>query len=126
MHAVTATCTLTVFKGSQVEGLIMILIIYVGNPTVLSSTPELRIRHGVQLGSRPTLIAFVSGNPHPNKSDIIWHFNNQSLPSRIRQDGNELLLPRNIGFDLAGRYTCYVTTSAGTASDEFLFIVTRE
>ena len=101
---------------------------YVGNPTVLSSTPEVRLHHGVQQGSRPALIAFVSGNPQPNRSDITWHFNetDQPPPSSIRQDGNELLLPSNIGFDLAGRYTCQVTISAGTASDDFLITVIRE
>ena len=101
---------------------------YVGNPTVLSSTPELSLRHGVQPGNRPTLIAFVSGNPQPNRSNITWYFNNQplSMARSILQDGNELLLPSNIGFDLAGRYTCQVTTSAGTASDDFLITVIRE
>ena len=100
---------------------------HVGNPTVLSSAPELSLRHGVQVGSRPTLVAFVSGNPQPTESDIIWYFNNQSLPSSdILEDGSELLLPRYIGLDLVGRYTCQVTTSAGTASDDFLFTVTRE
>lgn len=97
----------------------------------MSSTPELSLHHGVQPGSRPTLIAFVSGNPQPNRSNITWYFNNQSLSSSILhssilQDGNELLLPSNIGFDLAGRYTCQVTTSAGTASDDFLITVIRE
>ena len=100
---------------------------HVGNPTVLSSAPELSFRHGVQVGSRPTLVAFVSGDPQPTESDINWYFNNQSLPSSdILEDGSELLLPRYIGLDLAGRYTCQVTTSAGTASDDFLFTITRE
>ena len=100
---------------------------HVGNPTVLSSAPELSFRHGAQIGSRPTLVAFISGNPQPTESDIMWYFNNQSLPSSdILEDGSELLLPRYIGLDLVGRYTCQVTTSAGTASDDFLFTVTRE
>ena len=101
---------------------------YVGNPTVLSSTPELSLHHGVQQGSHPTLIAFVSGTSQPNRSDITWYFDDQSLSmaSSILQDGNELFLPSNIGFDLAGRYTCQVTTSTGTAFDDFLITVIRE
>ena len=98
----------------------------VGNPTVLSSTSKLSLRRGTQQSSRPTLIAFVSGNPQPTGSDITWYFNNQSLPSSILQEGNELLLPSNIEFDLAGRYTCQVSTSAGTASDDFLVTVIRK
>lgn len=98
----------------------------VGNPTVLSSIPKRSLRHGTHPHRRPTLTAFVSGNPQPNESDITWYFgNNQSLPSSIRQGSKELLLPRNIELDLAGRYTCQVTTSAGTASDDFLVTVLR-
>ena len=101
--------------------------ICVGNPTVLSSAPELRLHHGVQWkGSHPTVIAFVSGTPQPSQSNITWYFNDQSLPTSILQEGKELILPSNIGFGLAGRYTCQVTTSAGTASDDFLVTIIRQ
>ena len=106
------------------------LLICIGNPTVLSSISELKLHQGLQSqGNRPTLAAFISGSPQPSKSDITWYFNqNQSLPSDIiiTQGGKELILPHNVHFNLAGRYTCHVTTSAGTAYDEFLITVIRE
>ena len=71
-------------------------------------------------------MAFVSGTPQPNESDITWHFNGQSLPSSLGvvERGNALILPGNVQFEIDGRYTCQVTTSAGNSSDDFLVIVT--
>ena len=75
------------------------------------------LREGSQASSRPVLMVLVSGVPYPSASDISWWFNDrQSLPSGIREDGRELLLPGNIGSEIAGVYTCHVTTSAGSNS----------
>lgn len=96
--------------------------IHSGNPTVIASNPELRLQNGVQEVTRPSLVAFVSGIPQP--ADIIWYFNNhQPLPSEILKARNELILPRNIEIKIAGIYTCQVTTSAGTSSDDFIVTI---
>ena len=101
---------------------------FVGNPTIIASSPELRIPRGTQSSSIPFLAAFVSGIPQPSNLNITWYFNAQSLPGELTINGNgkEVLFPRNILFSFAGRYTCQVTTSSGTANDSFVVIVTGE
>ena len=48
------------------------------------------------------------------------------LPDGVLEEGNEILLPRNIQFDVAGTYTCHVATSAGNSSDDFIVTVISE
>ena len=75
------------------------------------------LREGNQGNSRPVLIAFISGKPYPSALDITWLLNNsRNLPSGIIESGSELLLPGYIRPEIAGVYTCRVTTSAGSDS----------
>ena len=98
----------------------------VGNPTVIAASPELRIPRGTQTSSIPFLAAFVSGIPQPSNLNITWYFNDQSLPEGLTETGRDVLFPRNVQPRFAGMYMCQVTTSSGTASDNFVVIVTGE
>ena len=108
----------------------MIAILFnAGNPTVLSSNPEVRLLLGPQeqLGQRPSLTAFISGTPQPTNSNITWYFNNQQqLPDGTLIDGNQLLLPKNIQFEVNGIFRCQVNTSAGIDYDNFKVTVIGE
>ena len=89
----------------------------VGNPTVIPASGTVVLREGNQGNSRPVLIAFISGTPYPSAANISWWFNNgRSLPSGVIESRHELLLPGNIRSEIAGVYTCHVTTSAGSDS----------
>ena len=105
---------------------LLISIISAGNPAVIASTPN----HFIipTAGSRPTLIAFVSGSPAPTRNNITWYFNNGTLPpdTLFNGDKSELLLPANTPREYSGIYTIQVTTSNGTASDNFAVTVTSE
>lgn len=81
---------------------------------MIAGSPRQVLRQQVY-NSRPTLVAFVSGNPQP---DIVWRFNGQNLPSGVLVNGNELLLPANIRPDVVGRYTCQASNSVGVDSAE--------
>lgn len=99
----------------------------VGNPTVVTGAQNKVLRFGQQdMNSRPSLVAFVSGTPYPAHSNIEWRLNNGPLPDDVVAINNELLLPSYIGADLEGRYTCHVTTSAGTASDDIYVMLICE
>ena len=92
-------------------------LFYLGNPTVITASETVILRGGNQGNSRPVLMAFVSGTPYPSASNISWQFNNRkNLPSGVIENGHELLLPGNIRSEIAGVYTCHVTTSAGSDS----------
>lgn len=103
-----------------------------GNPIVIASDPELRLHDGPQdYETRPYLLAFISGIPQPNVSaGITWYFNGQpTLPSEIMLNTNkkdEVILPRDIQMEIAGTYTCQVSTSAGTSSVDFLVSIIGE
>ena len=91
----------------------------VENPTVIPTSKTVVLREGNQGNSRPVLIAFISGKPYPSTSNISWLLNNhRNLPSDVMEssNGRELLLPRYIRPEIAGVYTCRVTTSAGSDS----------
>ena len=99
----------------------------VGNPTVVTGAQNRMLRVGWQeRNSRPRLVAFVSGRPYPTASDITWLFNNGSLPSSVVAMKNVLFLPSFVTSAIEGVYTCHVTTSAGTASDDIHVTLTCE
>ena len=104
----------------------MISIISVGNPTVIAATPSRLLTDTT--ANRPSLIAFISGSPTPNSNDITWYFNNGSVPPGVEFLGGntQLFLPLSTPPEFSGIYTVQVTTSSGTASDNFNVTVPRE
>lgn len=94
-----------------------------GNPAVLTSAQQLFFI----LGSTPKADEkqqeyLVSGVPSPTLNDIQWFLNDtipvSTLPG-FSGDEFALSLPSTVTYDVSGRYTVVVNTSAGVARDSF-------
>ena len=110
---------------SQFSLLICFLSVHFkGNPIVIIES-EFSTKSVNDAGTL-ILKVFVSGNPEPSADNITWYLNNELLTSQLASSkGFEIYISKSSvfitpdnGFQLSmeGKYECYVTSLAGTAT----------
>ena len=100
---------------------------HTANPAVIANSPYRQLKMGPLGGNFPRLTAFVSGTPTPTANQQVWHFGGSTdYPPGAVIAGSSIILTQAITAKHAGMYTFTVTTSAGTASTNYILVVIRE